>query len=242
MPKDRKRDKVRNWIRLSSSSEKERNTLQPQYSHVSTELSTAIPPATSTTSVVGQNPTADTARVHTHSLRDPKALLSSKEHFGDTAIDASLESGSSGQCGPLETPGTGANNATPRTAATSITRPQPLWAEAVSKLDLRERATLKDFVEADHREVTPILDDIRNETQQIVNANREKAWKVTVMGKDVVLRDVGMRILQWVDKFKDIGDIAVQYDPGHAALPWALFRFLLQVGSNTQRPAIEQSI
>jgi hypothetical protein len=237
MPKDRKRDKVRNWFRLSSSSGKERNTLQPQYSHSSTELSTVIStvisPVTSTTSVVGQNPTPDTARVHTPSLRDPKALPSSKEHFGDTAIDALLESGPTGQCAPLETPRTGTNNATARAAATSSTGPQPLWAKAISKLDSHERATLSDFVEADLREVTPILDDIRNETQQIVNANREKAWKITVMGKDVVLRDVGMRILQWVDKFKHIGDIAVQYDFGHAALPWVLFRFLLQVGSGT---------
>jgi hypothetical protein len=103
----------------------------------------------------------------------------------------------------------------------------------ISQLDSQERATLKDFLEADLREVTPILDDIRNETQQIVDANREKGWKIAVMGKDVVLRDIGMRILKWVDKFKDIGDIAVQYDPGHAALPWVLFRFLLQVGSGT---------
>jgi hypothetical protein len=240
MPKDRKRDKVRNLFRLSSSSGKERNTLQPQCSHSSTELSTAISLATSTTSVVGQNPTADTARVHTPSLHDPKALPSSKGHFGDTAIDASLESGSTGQCGPPETSGT--NNATPRAAATSSTGPQPLWVAAISKLDSHERATLKDFLEADLREVTPILEDIRNETKQIVDAKREKAWKITLMGKDVVLRDVGMRILQWVDKFKDIGSIAVQYDPGHAALPWALFRFLLQVGSNTRHPAIEKSI
>jgi hypothetical protein len=240
MPKDRKRDRIRNWIRLSPLSGKERNTLQPQCSHASTELSTAISSATSTTSVVGQNPTPDTARVRTPSCHHPKALPSSKEHFGDTAIDASLESGSTGQCGPLETPGT--NNATPRTAATSSTGPQPLWAEAISKLDSHERATLKDFLEADLREVTPILDDIRNETQQIVDAKREKAWKITVMGRDVVLRDVGMRILQWVDKFKDIGDIAVQYDPGHAALPWALFRYLLQVGSDTRHPTTEKSI
>lgn len=32
-----------------------------------------------------------------------------------------------------------------------------------------------------------------------------------------------------MSKFKEIGDIIVQYDPGHAALPWAGFRFLLMV-------------
>ena len=60
-------------------------------------------------------------------------------------------------------------------------------------------------------------------------------WKIKLReGEVVVLQDVGMKILRWVDKFKQIGDIIIQYDPGHAALPWAGFRFLLQVCVNKQ--------
>lgn len=32
-----------------------------------------------------------------------------------------------------------------------------------------------------------------------------------------------------VNKFKEIGDVAVQYDPSHAALPWVGVRMVLQV-------------
>jgi hypothetical protein len=32
-----------------------------------------------------------------------------------------------------------------------------------------------------------------------------------------------------VEKFKEVGDMIVQYDPGHAALPGAGVRLLLQV-------------
>lgn len=35
----------------------------------------------------------------------------------------------------------------------------------------------------------------------------------------------------WVNKFKEVVDVAIQYDPVHAALPWAAVRFLLQVKS-----------
>ena len=35
--------------------------------------------------------------------------------------------------------------------------------------------------------------------------------------------------LVWIGRFKEIGDIAIQYVPVHAALPWAGVRFLLQV-------------
>jgi hypothetical protein len=64
-------------------------------------------------------------------------------------------------------------------------------------------------------------------------AKRDRTWRIKWRGEDIVLHDVGMKIVNWIDKFKQIGDIAVQYDPGHAALPWAAFRFLLEVVSLT---------
>lgn len=57
----------------------------------------------------------------------------------------------------------------------------------------------------------------------------QEKWKFNVGGKVINLRDRAEKILEWVDKFKQIGDIAIQYDPVHAALPWAGIRFLLQV-------------
>ena len=50
-------------------------------------------------------------------------------------------------------------------------------------------------------------------------------------GEYVVLRDVLEKMVTWVRKFQEVGDTAVQYDPVHAALPWAGVRFFLQVCS-----------
>jgi hypothetical protein len=49
--------------------------------------------------------------------------------------------------------------------------------------------------------------------------------------KDLLSQDGSTlgRVERQVDTFKQIGDVAVQYDPAHAALPWAGIRFLLQV-------------
>jgi hypothetical protein len=56
-------------------------------------------------------------------------------------------------------------------------------------------------------------------------------WKFTFRGhKTIVLRDTASKILAWLDKFKQVGDMAIQYDPHHFALPWALVRLLLEVG------------
>ncbi|KAI5790570.1 hypothetical protein FPQ18DRAFT_277531, partial [Pyronema domesticum] len=44
-----------------------------------------------------------------------------------------------------------------------------------------------------------------------------------------------MKLLGWMDRFKEIGDIIVQFDPVHAALPWAGFRFLLKVCMDNEK-------
>ena len=44
----------------------------------------------------------------------------------------------------------------------------------------------------------------------------------------IVLREVFSNIAGWIEKFVTVGDTAVQYDPGPAALPWAAVRLVLQ--------------
>lgn len=46
-------------------------------------------------------------------------------------------------------------------------------------------------------------------------------WSSTLGGKILSFEMSQKKILTWVDKFKNIEDIATQYDSGHAALPWA---------------------
>lgn len=44
-----------------------------------------------------------------------------------------------------------------------------------------------------------------------------------------MIRDVFSKISIWLEKLVGVGDVAVSYDPGHAALPWTGIRFLLKV-------------
>jgi hypothetical protein len=64
----------------------------------------------------------------------------------------------------------------------------------------------------------------------------KKQWKIKFWGKEVGVRHVFEKILGWVQTFAAIGDTIVQYDPVHAALPWAGFRFLLQVSTSHRSP------
>ena len=49
----------------------------------------------------------------------------------------------------------------------------------------------------------------------------------------MILRDVFEKISLYIKKFAEIIDIVVQYDPVHAALPWAGVRLLLTVSKSS---------
>lgn len=58
----------------------------------------------------------------------------------------------------------------------------------------------------------------------------EKRWRYKrKSGETIIFVDLFTKIAKWINVFKQVGDTAVQYDPVHAALPWAGVRFLLQV-------------
>lgn len=61
----------------------------------------------------------------------------------------------------------------------------------------------------------------------------QERWAfTTISGRRIILRDVLDKIAIWVNKFKEVGDTIMQFDPHHAALPWAGIRFLLQASVN----------
>ncbi|KAK2468826.1 hypothetical protein H9L39_19588 [Fusarium oxysporum f. sp. albedinis] len=100
-----------------------------------------------------------------------------------------------------------------------------LWATAVERLDQDLRARI-DFDQEKIEAVSAVL-ELTDKAQRECDA---KAWRLRRKnGATVSVRDILAKVVKWVNHFKAIGDIAVQYDPGHAALPWAGVRFLLQV-------------
>ena len=119
----------------------------------------------------------------------------------------------------------------PIPTATGHAEAPSLWSRAFkgSELTKQERKTLEDIgiSQTDTRQIASALGTM---TKGIVNGKKGKNWKFQFKGEEIVMGDIGMKILHWIDRFKQIGDIIVQYDPVHAALPWAGFRFLLKVG------------
>jgi len=221
MAKIRKRDKLSHYLPFR------RNTC-------SAATSSTVPSV-----VVG-----DVASMHpSQFLTTP---TSAEAHPGNTSVDIAIfRLDSLNQFGPTTANDTVQTDTTKsdrgkekravciQTTVRDTERPS-LWIKAFNQLSSTESTILAPFhPSSDSKDVMTTLEEIREEMEKAVACNRDRAWTIKWRGDDIVLRDVAMKIVQWVDKFKQIGDIAVQYDPGHAALPWAVFRFLLQVNSLT---------
>lgn len=104
-----------------------------------------------------------------------------------------------------------------------------LWASALEDLAQGDRQQL-DFYKGQDR--VDILADLQMLTESAKGQCIKKRWQFrrpVRNGETIVLRDIFHKMVVWINMFKQIGDTVAQYDPGHAALPWAGVRFILQV-------------
>ncbi|KAH6889475.1 hypothetical protein B0T10DRAFT_548840 [Thelonectria olida] len=67
------------------------------------------------------------------------------------------------------------------------------------------------------------VDDILSLLSQQKQSSEQKEW--------TSIRDKISKIIDFLHKFKEVGDVAVSFDPVHAALPWAAFRFILMAAT-----------
>jgi hypothetical protein len=80
------------------------------------------------------------------------------------------------------------------------------------------------------------IKDIDSALQEVFTAARAKQqfcegkrWMFTFGGYTIRLRDEADHIVWWLDRFKQVGDVAVNVDPIHAGLLWTGIRLLLEV-------------
>ncbi|KAJ2991079.1 hypothetical protein NUW58_g2655 [Xylaria curta] len=105
------------------------------------------------------------------------------------------------------------------------------WDRALKELSKEDQEQLG-LVNKSLDEPHIVLDAILEAANKRKEACVEKRWKLVINGRPVYIRDVLEKLSVWVKKLLAIGDIAIQYDPEHAALPWAAMRFIMQSSIN----------
>lgn len=112
------------------------------------------------------------------------------------------------------------------------------WQAACDKLS----PDIKQYLINAKSEKSDILRSLLKEANQKKTICLQKRWKVKLNGRVIVLRDLIDKIIAWVNRFKSIGDVAVQFDPAPASLAWAGVRFLLAVSQREDNHLQERLI
>ncbi|KAK4692274.1 hypothetical protein P7C71_g4894, partial [Lecanoromycetidae sp. Uapishka_2] len=103
-----------------------------------------------------------------------------------------------------------------------------LWTLALSSLSEIDRQRVA--FEAQNQ--LAVLSELQTLTEDSRDQCIKKRWRLKRPGgggETIVIRDLFSKIVGWIIRFREIGDVIIQYDPAHAVLPWAGVRFLLQI-------------
>jgi DNA polymerase III gamma/tau subunit len=108
--------------------------------------------------------------------------------------------------------------------------PKDLWVEALNSLPESKQETLKKMGfnkdTAQSVSVESSIDDLVGVVNKRQEECEKKFWKVKVGDEEIVLRNYTNKIVDWLEK---AGDIAVQFAPPQAAIPWAVIKSVMQV-------------
>ena len=114
-------------------------------------------------------------------------------------------------------------------APVSNTQSRNLLDKALGLLKERERAIIQKNILPNTNDIGSALGDVLKAAQEKQKVCDDKRWTFTIRGRSVMLREEADEVIMWLDRFKAVGDIAVNVDPIHAGLPWAGIRLLLEV-------------
>lgn len=105
-----------------------------------------------------------------------------------------------------------------------------LWASAAATLSVEDRQTLDiDANQDDKRKILQSLVELTESKKDECIKKRLKLKWPGKKGEAIILGDLYGKMVKWIQVFIAVGDNAIQFDPVHAALPWAAVRFILQV-------------
>ncbi|KAH0171452.1 hypothetical protein KCU67_g2167, partial [Aureobasidium melanogenum] len=113
-----------------------------------------------------------------------------------------------------------------------------LWQDAIDKLPENDKKALE--IPKSGTSSIAIIDEVLAGVKISEDKVNKNAIQVKTKKGEVPLRRYFEKFTKILVQFREIGDTLVQYDPGHAALPWAGVRLLLNV--SVSRPLFHRFI
>ena len=105
-----------------------------------------------------------------------------------------------------------------------------IWKNVLEKLSEQDRVTLDVLNLSRTSDITVAVKQALDAAEQKQRDCNQKGWICTTFaGHTIIWGEQFDKIVQWLDRFKSVGDVAVNANPVYAGLPWAAIRFLLEV-------------
>ncbi|KAF2259869.1 hypothetical protein CC78DRAFT_585467 [Lojkania enalia] len=112
----------------------------------------------------------------------------------------------------------------------SLSRTNDLWEKALSTLDPDIQSAIEYKPTGNSNVATAALRIVKEKRDLCLR----KSWTFRMPSGKLIVRDILDKIVGSIDKFIAVGDVAIQFDPTHAALPWAAVRFVLRAAISDQ--------
>lgn len=109
-----------------------------------------------------------------------------------------------------------------------------ILADALEALAHNERDTIRELLPSTAIGVDTVFDEVHSCATELERRSTMKRWGWTYKGRQVYLCDQMDKTLQFLDKFKSLGDAIANVDPVHVGLPWAGIRTILEVSIRPQ--------
>jgi hypothetical protein len=125
--------------------------------------------------------------------------------------------------------------ATPISVQTSLHNPADsknasgILALTLEKLDLKDRETVREMLPANVIGIDAAIAKAHICASDLQQLCAKKRWSWTYKGREIYVSDQVYKIMQFLDKFKSVGDVVANVDPVHVGLPWAGIRAILEV-------------
>ncbi|KIX03042.1 uncharacterized protein Z518_06592 [Rhinocladiella mackenziei CBS 650.93] len=118
---------------------------------------------------------------------------------------------------------------------TSTTTPQDFQTRVFRCLSGPDQETIRQHLLPDTGVIDTVVQQALTATSQKQKICQAKRWTFTFRGQTVVLREKAGNVVQWLDRLKQVGDVASNADPVHIGLPWAGIRLLLEAAVSEHR-------
>lgn len=146
--------------------------------------------------------------------------------------------------GAHDRPSTSATNAVTPTTQTSVSqntfclstqlpttqRPSTILDDALNELTGKQQTAIQEKLPHNATDASVTLREACETTKVLQESCKDRSWRWTYRGRDIMLRDEIGKILRLMERFVAVGDVVANVDPVHVGLPWAGIRSVLQVG------------